>query len=286
MWLIFSRIVVRNLSTALILEDDVDWDIRIRNQLHSFNQAARRLPSLTQAADQELRDLPPAFEDIRQSPQELAKRSSIPLRSRDIFATMSDPFANWDVLWLGHCGAELPAPSAIHPNRLMLLNDPTVPDTEHVRLRGSAPKDAIAKLYPANTRIYHRTSNSTLCTLAYAVTQRGARKILYELGIRELTQGFDFALSDFCAGSTRQPGTTLASEKDVERRLDCLTVQPPIFSHYWGEKGNSDIQGTGVGGRPDVGSRYIIRSVRGNLGGLVQGGEVFEQWGAKTPNDA
>ncbi|KAL1594443.1 hypothetical protein SLS60_010203 [Paraconiothyrium brasiliense] len=267
------EIVVQNLSTALVLEDDVDWDVRIRTQLLSFSHATRKLSSLTRELEFE-QNIPPTFESKSQNPIELAKRSSLPLVSTVI---PIDAYGrDWDVLWLGHCGASLPQPSPAHPNRLMLLDDVTVPAPKHLRLRESSPPDPVATLYPPHTRVYHQTSNSTLCTLAYAVTQRGARKILFELGVRDLSKGFDFALSDYC-------GSLVKGEESkrygVERRFDCVTVQPPLFSHHWDERGNSDIMGLGIGGRPEVGSRYVIRSMRANLEDFGEGSDtLFEQW--------
>lgn len=256
----------------MVLEDDVDWDIRIRAQLLSFSRATRKLSLLTQeAANQQA---PPAFETKSPNPIELAKRSTLPMTSTDVHSAPTQPHGrNWDVLWLGHCGADLPPPSPGAPDRVMLLDDLTVPSPKYVRLRESSPPDPIATLYPPYTRVYHRTSNNTLCTLAYAVTQRGARRILFQLGVRDLTKGFDFALSDYCAGLVK------GDDNGLDRKLECVTVQPPLFSHYWDEKGRSDIMGLGVGGRPEVGSRYIIRSVRASLEGLVEGSEtLFEQW--------
>jgi hypothetical protein len=37
------RIVSQNITSALILEDDIDWDIRIKPQLTTFARAARLL---------------------------------------------------------------------------------------------------------------------------------------------------------------------------------------------------------------------------------------------------
>jgi hypothetical protein len=264
--------VAQNLTTTLVLEDDVDWDIRVRKQLLSFSHAARRLSLLT--LESKNQDLPPTFETKSQTPIELAQRSTLSIASVDAHSAPINPYgSNWDVLWLGHCGADLPPPSPDHPNRLILLNDLTVPAPKYLRVRESSPPDPIATIYPPHTRVYHRTSNSTLCTLAYAVTQRGARKILFELGVRDLSRGFDFALSEYCAGLTKSDGNGL------DRKFECVTVQPPLFSHCWDERGKSDITGLGTGGRPEVGSRYVMRSVRANLEGLGEGSEtLFEQW--------
>lgn len=270
-----NRVVARNLSTALLFEDDIDWDFRIRSQLVAFSEATRRLPQLSSLRAQKQ---PPAFEEEHPNPIELAKRSSIVLSNPSQENVPTNPFGrDWDILWLGHCGADLPPASPTHPDRFMLLNDDTVPSPKHLRMRSTAPQDPIASLYPAHTRVYHRTSNSTLCTLAYAVTQRGARKILFQFGMRDFSKGYDFALSDFCGGLMQ--GWVMKDEEGEPVRLMCVTVQPPLFSHFWGETGSSDIMGMGIGGRPDVGSRYIKRSARGNLEGLVNGMETLdEQW--------
>ena len=93
----------------------------------------------------------------------------------------------------------------------MLLNDATVPAPEYLRQSKTGPMGDIGRLYPPHTRVYHRTGNETLCTLSYGVTQRGARKILYEMGVRELGKGYDFALSEYCGGQVK-------SEAGVERK--------------------------------------------------------------------
>jgi len=116
----------------------------------------------------------------------------------------------------------------------------------------------------------HR-ANTTTCTIGYAVTQRGARKLLYEFGIREFSKGYDFALSDWCNGLTRGARREMLPM--------CLTVQPPIFSHHFAERATSDITGNGAGGRPVEGSRYVRWSVKINLERLVRGKtEMVEQW--------
>ncbi|KAF2690182.1 glycosyltransferase family 25 protein [Lentithecium fluviatile CBS 122367] len=276
------EIVARNITTALIFEDDADWDFRIREQLQPFSQAAREIPELASKADSHASQHPPASEEKEIDPSNLAKCSSIslPLHSARSLPT-TDPYGrDWDVLWLGHCGAELPPPSPFHPNRLTLSNDKTVASPKHLKPMANAPQDPIATLYPPKTRLYHRTSNSTICTLAYAVTQSGARKILYQFGIRGFSKGYDFALSDYCAGIGRDMvKENTGDEEGGIRRPMCVTVQPPLFSHFWPEKGESDIMGTGAGGR-ELGTRYVRKSVRANIERLVRGNEgVEERWG-------
>jgi hypothetical protein len=264
-----NRVIERNLTTALIMEDDADWDFRLRSQLTDFGRAAHRLPALISKS--ELDSKIPSHE--RLSPVELAKRSSVPLSSLSACnGHKQEPYGRaWDVLWLGHCGAALPPPSPHYGDRITIEKDETVPQPQHLRPMSHAPLDDIATLYPPHTRVAHR-ANTTLCMIAYAVTQAGARKLLYEFGIREFDRGYDFALSDWCNGLTR------GAKRDS--LPVCLTVQPPLFSHHFAEKANSDITGTGIGGRPDEGSRYVRWSVKGNLERLVRGdGRMVEQWG-------
>ncbi|RAK95643.1 uncharacterized protein BO80DRAFT_506031 [Aspergillus ibericus CBS 121593] len=61
-----QRIVSERISTALILEDDVDWDVTLKTQLHDFAQGA------------------------------------LALQPNQPHASPYGP--SWDLLWLGHCG--------------------------------------------------------------------------------------------------------------------------------------------------------------------------------------
>ncbi|KAF1845460.1 glycosyltransferase family 25 protein [Cucurbitaria berberidis CBS 394.84] len=210
-------VVERNLSTALILEDDVDWDERVRGQLADFGIVSRRLPGMIAQFDTGGQAHVPATENPSHADPvldaiELAKRSTARLPISNEPAS-SDPYGrDWDIIWLGHCGTSLPPHQVSSPtslpqvaDRFMLSHDPTVPNSSDLRPSHLAPLDSISSIYPPHTRIYHR-SYRTLCTLAYAVTQGGARKILYEHGMRNLDKGYDFALSEWCDGQTKNMG--------------------------------------------------------------------------------
>ncbi|KAF2116064.1 hypothetical protein BDV96DRAFT_645414 [Lophiotrema nucula] len=267
-------VIERNLTTALIMEDDGDWDLRIREQLEVFGKGTRKMPELIAKAERQVTLQPPSW-DTKLDRKELAKRSSIDLSSLSSRDDTNNVYgSDWDVLWLGHCGAELPPPALNSPNRILIPNDDTVPSPQHLKPMRSAPLDPISTLYPPHTRVLHHL-NHTLCTIAYAVTQRGARKILYEFGVREFSKGYDFALSDFCNGLTR------GSRR--ETMPVCIGVNPPLFSHWFGDgRGGSDIMGVGSGGR-ETGSRYVRWSVRRNLERLGTGEGVEESWG--DPSD-
>ena len=80
-----NYVVANDLDTALILEDDVDWDVRIRSQMRDVSDNVR---NFTHTPDAE-----PA------------------------------PYGrNWDVLWIGHCGeaSEFGAPRLEYPDPTLL----------------------------------------------------------------------------------------------------------------------------------------------------------------------
>ncbi|ETN45746.1 uncharacterized protein HMPREF1541_09579 [Cyphellophora europaea CBS 101466] len=152
------HIVENNIQTALILEDDADWDITIKQQFSHFATGAKAL--------QELRS-------NRTAPSDSAY-------GRD-----------WDVLWLGHRKV---GPDNARQPVYVLTNDTTVPpvDVRHGYWRQShVPTEAGAD----NTRLIVRTRFSS-GTFAYAVNLRSALKIVAALQVN--TQPYDIALSQMC----------------------------------------------------------------------------------------
>ncbi|PWY78258.1 hypothetical protein BO70DRAFT_363143 [Aspergillus heteromorphus CBS 117.55] len=82
-----QRIVKDRLGSAIVMEDDVDWDVTIKTQLQSFALAVRAL----QGTDQN--------------------------------ATTSPYGDDWDILWLGHCGVlcQTDVPFFLSPNDSTVL---------------------------------------------------------------------------------------------------------------------------------------------------------------------
>ncbi|KAI9729348.1 MAG: hypothetical protein M1834_006871 [Cirrosporium novae-zelandiae] len=154
-------IVEEPLGSALIIEDDVDWDLTVHQQLQQFSQAAMHLqvPNSVQNED--------------------------------------NPYGTeWDLLWLGHCGEHFPEtiePKLEDPDlrKFVIENDPTVPSFNHV----SGFVDW--KSYKEHTRFVH-TTGGPICTFGYALSHEGARKVLYNLSIKGLGGIFDNVLSDMC----------------------------------------------------------------------------------------
>ncbi|RDL42344.1 Uncharacterized protein BP5553_02323 [Venustampulla echinocandica] len=302
-----QAIVHQNLSSAMIFEDDVDWDVRLRPQLQDLAFASQFLTSGPQDLSRYPVQTIPNPEAPEVSIHNESSENPIPstLHSLPLSKVLGpslklhpygDP-ANWDVLWLGHCGAGFPRPprsgSGASDKNILLTNpnDPTVPLPKYLRAHPFGPLDALGTSHPPHTRVYHRGSGGALCTVAYAVSQRGARRLLHEFGVSKWGRIWDVELGDWCAGSDSPAGSKPedGSEALGEARMDqedkgerkCITVQPPIFAHHHPLGGESDIGGLGGGYARTVETKYLRLSVRMNLQAMVRGDgpEVMvDQW--------
>lgn len=245
------------------MEDDVDWDIRIKSQLHQFAGAVHVLTQPLVSKRKEVES-----EEINIGRNLPAPPTPVPTRS---------PYGdNWDMLWLGHCGVRFPEreKDSELPLGRVLFTDETVPSSQHIGLQFGT--DELATRYANHTRAVHHTAE-TVCSLAYAVTQRAARQILYDIGLKELRGPFDIMLREYCDG--------------IEGRKvrNCYTAQPQYFQHHrpvGSKRKSSDING-GEKREEDFNEQahtYNIRwSTRMNMQRLVDGETEFEdQW----PDDA
>lgn len=156
---------------------------------------------------------------------------------------------DWDILWLGHC--KMHAPTQKTPNsskaRVVLVPDPTVPLGDIVTADGGSAEN--------QTRLYHHVSEPE-CALAYAVSQRGARRILYDISRNAGTENIDRVLGRLCSGGG----------KEGETKTVCVTSQPSLFSRWRGS---------------EKGSEHVRWSVRKNMGKRVKQGEM--QWVDQYP---
>lgn len=268
------------------MEDDMDWDVRLKPQLELAAAGARAIMSA----------LPDAlFPTGRASP------SSQPPVS---------PYGDdWDVLWLGHCGEPFPEDLPENQNlpdsdggfqamarKWTILNDATVPPPS--RLTGLVD---FAAHGPPRTRWVH-VSAAPICSFAYALSRAGARKVLYEMSVGDggLVAPFDNALAGMCRRAVgswsgalgAREGAAAAGDEDGAGGLGakCVSVTPPLFFHHKARglvKGDSDIQEYGGGGigeedMPEVRERgsteNIMWSARLNLANMIAGREIEEQW--------
>lgn len=202
------RIVEDGIATALIMEDDMDWDVRLKSQLQQFATGARYIQSTSFNA------------------------------TASITTPPHSPYGNaWDLLWLGHCGEVFPETlpenhptSSTSPAKFTLHPDATVPFPTH--LTGFQNFSA-----SPSTRWIHVTG-APICTFAYALSHAGAQKVLYDLSVDHLLGPFDNALANLCRYGR--------GEVEGGLGMRCVSVTPPLFFHHKPRGtgvGDSDIQG-------------------------------------------
>jgi hypothetical protein len=300
-----EMIVGENLDSALIMEDDVDWDVQLKNQMEAFGKVSR-------AWLEQFDETMPAARYRKEAVSRVRQTVSSP--------SLSPYGAGWDVLWLGHCGTDIPtffsspSPSSFHQQTphhplqklrphpphphhdghgittvLTITDDMTVPAPRHLRPHPFAGHDALAVTYPPHTRLVHAAGSGTVCSLAYAVSGRGARRLLarfFGAGGGDAKTQWDLTLGAWCGGDGGrhvEPRRGGPPYVDGAGRPVCVTVQPPLVSHHYPKDASSDIQGVGGGYlRGKVGTPYVRRSVRMNLDRLVAGDGVgdglVDQW--------
>lgn len=152
------KMVYEGVQTALIIEDDSDWDV---------NLMTRILPSIA-AGTQKL------------------------LHTDEKHQTPHSPYGDgWDLLWLGHCASEL----RIDAERFLIHNDPTVrPPSKAWEMWDSGYN---AKAVTNSTRVVSKANNA-ICTNGYAVSLAGARKILYHASIEPNPDPIDTRFNSLC----------------------------------------------------------------------------------------
>ncbi|EXJ79110.1 hypothetical protein A1O3_08611 [Capronia epimyces CBS 606.96] len=162
---VIQRIVREKVSTALIFEDDADWDVSFKKQLVQFARGSRY---------------------ILKTP---AHKSP--------FSPYGD---DWDLLWLGHCGTWVHP----EDNRrfFVIPDDPTVEPPEY-RKNVDVPDMSHWEQGPNGdnrTRIVFN-SEGGVCTASYAISQQGARKALYHMSMEPYNSPIDWGFSNLCKDS-------------------------------------------------------------------------------------
>lgn len=169
---VYREIVHRGISSALIMEDDVDWDINIRAQHRQLAHATRALTQPLVADPDKFADptFPPApgrHEDSIGTfpmPTELYQ-DHLPQTVEPVSSPYGD---NWDILWTGWSGMAFPQPNLKIPQGRVLWSDNTVPRKDalynmywepHVAEQQppGLPENYKDK-YPDHTRVVHHQS--------------------------------------------------------------------------------------------------------------------------------
>lgn len=265
-----QKILHENIASALILEDDVDWDISIREQLQ---QVARATHALTQPLATDNADAPPTYADPTFPQANTSSPASVPDIPLDAAPPTAPPTAspygdNWDLLWVGHCGMRFPHDdNQVIPKGRVVWDDPTVPGAAHLKnyhYWENDPRQA-NRAYPGHQRVVHHEQEG-VCTFGYAVTLHSARQMLFELALKPMNAAVDIELRDFCEG---------VMGHSYHR---CVTVQPPLFNTHRGVgniKGDSDNSVPGEGFRSSAYTENVRWSVRLNAEELINGGTNF-----------
>jgi hypothetical protein len=259
--------VRRNLTSALIFEDDADWDVRLKEQLRDFALSSHALI-------QPLSNSPSSYADpTYPTPADPSQKPTSDLSFDKLPATLppkTSPYGdNWDILWIGHCGMKFPhVPGKDIPKGRVARTDHTVPQRNY--LETISNPDELKNQYPDHSRVVHHVQEG-ICSLVYAISQAGARRLLYEAGIHhKLDAPYDILLRRFCEGTSGR------------KYHNCLTVNPSLFHHHrpvGPKSAESDIQSHGDGYRKTAKTPVLRWSTRMNWEVLLDGRTDFvDQW--------
>lgn len=223
-----QRVVRERLSTALVLEDDSDWDISFRDQLADFATGSRYI-------------------------------SGTPKKPRSPYGD------DWDLLWLGHCSAQQ---STTDQRRFVIENDDTVPPMNHRQNFNLVPQ--MNELgYDNSTRIVFR-ANDGVCLYSYALSFRGAQKILRWQNKIEKFKPIDMAIGDQCKN---------------DPNFKCIAVFPQLVDSHKAAGRLSQDSDIGTYDPKNIRKQgytnNIVRSTRLNIDNLLHDGDkakIEDQW--------
>ena len=238
-----------------MLEDDVDWDLRLKSNMQDFASASRlHLQPRVGTKHRYLDSTNPRVSQ-EQQPEDLSQ-------SGPVLEPTSSPYGDtdrWDLLWLGHCGTRFPEASMpTVPLGRVAYHDDSVPESQHIGIQ--VGNDELVKQYPNHTRVVHRAA-FTVCSLAYGVSLPGARRMLYEFGVKKISNSMDLMLNSMCEGI------------DGRKMRNCLSVQPELFQHHRavGDRNAESDIGSHSGYNPTAYTRNVRWSTRINFPKLVDG---------------
>ncbi|KAL9609482.1 MAG: hypothetical protein Q9167_005747 [Letrouitia subvulpina] len=227
-----QKIVTDRISTALVLEDDADWDVSFKNQLADFATGARYISGTS--------------------------------------STPRSPYGDdWDLLWLGHCSAQQIDSDKRH---FVIRNDPTVPPPAH-RVNFNAVPDLTKMGYDNSTRIVFRANNG-VCLYSYALSFRGARKVLRWQAKVKKFEPIDIGVGHHCR-----------DDPDFK----CIAVFPQLIDTHKGPGRKSRDSDIGAFKATDIREKgftpNIMQSTRLNIDNLIKGedAQIEQQWPEDVP---
>ncbi len=157
-----TRIVAEKVTSALIMESDSDWDMRIKDIMAPMGDGIKALV-----------DWP--FNKT------LEQMGGIPE------GTLSPYGDNWDIIWMGHCGSY-----NYGDGRIWRFNDTAVPPEDSEYRFGGVPGDD--QHVPGTRMVY--SLRGGVCSTAYAISYQGAVKLIKHF--QNTGDNIDLALGWFC----------------------------------------------------------------------------------------
>lgn len=189
--LVWQKMVEENISSALIIESDADWDMRLRPSLEKYATAAKAIQSEIPNSNNDTIDVSP-------SPPAIS-------------SVISDsPYGDdWDLLWIGHCGAR--------GKGNYVYRDPAAVGSDHeFTITGNPPE--YEHRVPGTRYAFQmsdRTWASIVCTTGYAISNRGAHRL--QAAFQKGSQvNVDLWMRDTCAD---------------EKGLVCLSIFPQLITN-------------------------------------------------------
>lgn len=290
--------VEENISSALILEDDADWDVRLKQQLMDIAEGTRLLLGM---AKQE-----PLFQanNLPTGGDHTAMSDAASVPSQPLQRPPHSPYGDdWDLLWLGHCGETFPERIPGHEvvdlasaryTYYALRGDETMPPPPNASswIGGDLRREP-------GTRWVHFSGGPT-CSAGYALSQAGARKVLHALGVGgTLIAPLDNAMAALCRDHTpwdaARAGASLVSSVTSQpppppgyegARMRCLSVTPAVISQHkprGRRAAESDIEAVENGHeiRERGESPNLVWSARLNVQNLIMGLPMENQFDGK-----
>ena len=223
---IWEAMIHNDLQTVLVFEGDAGWDVGLRAQLLELARGTRYVTNE---------------------------------HDKNTFSPYGD---DWDMLWIGHCGA---GPAPWTDRRYVIPYDPTV--TPHgARIAFGKPNMSrweSGENGDNTTRVIFPAFGGT-CTQSYAMSLRGARKALYRLSMSPNNMAVDIGLRSIC--------------KDKAFGFKCIAPFPTIVGWYrpaGNSSSHSDIQE--YSSINEVGlANGLMFSTRVNIERLLKGEKVFQ----------
>jgi hypothetical protein len=158
-----QQMVRQKIRSALIFEDDADWDVAIKAQMLQVARGTRWLLGNS--------------------------NSTIPY----------SPYGDgWDVLWIGHCSAE-----PFGERRWVIPRDPTVvpPSDRAYWFKPNMTTWEDGPVPDTQTRLLFKVGLGS-CSAAWAISLAGAEKILYHLSMSPFNDAIDMGVSKMCFAKT------------------------------------------------------------------------------------